>query len=78
MTGSLIVIAFVLGYAASNAQTIDSEAPEREICEALREADERCTWLQMARQPIRVCRETWFSCPTPDGAAEGPEQGTEC
>jgi uncharacterized OsmC-like protein len=58
--------------------TIDSEAPEREICEVLRDADERCSWLQMARGPIRVCRETWFAAPAADGSVAAPEQGKEC
>ncbi len=47
--------------------TVETDAPEREVCEMLRIADESSSYLEMFRQPVRVVRETWFASPA--GAA---------
>jgi uncharacterized OsmC-like protein len=48
--------------------TVETDAPERAVCEVLRVADEHSSYLQMFRQPVRVVRETWFTGPRGDGA----------
>jgi uncharacterized OsmC-like protein len=49
--------------------TVETDAPERDVCDMLRVADEHCSYLQIFSQPVRVVRETWFSLPT---VASGP------
>ena len=49
--------------------TVETDAPERDVCDMLRVADEHCTYLQIFSQPVRVVRETWFSLPS---VASGP------
>ncbi|MDP2469791.1 MAG: OsmC family protein [Candidatus Palauibacterales bacterium] len=46
--------------------TVESDAPERDVCEVLRVADEHAAYLQIFTQPVRVLRETWFSLPPAD------------
>lgn len=43
--------------------TVETDAPERDVCEVLRAADEHCVHLQVFSQPVRVVRETWFALP---------------
>lgn len=44
--------------------TVETDAPERDVCEVLRAADEHCAHLRMFSQPVRVVRETWFALPS--------------
>lgn len=46
--------------------TVESDAPERDVCEVLRVADEHCRHLQLFSHPVRVVRETWFALPRSD------------
>jgi len=43
--------------------TVETDAPERDVCEVLRAADEHCVHLQVFSHPVRVVRETWFALP---------------
>lgn len=44
--------------------TVETDAPERHVCEMLRIADEHSSYVEMFRQPVRVVRETWFAGPS--------------
>jgi uncharacterized OsmC-like protein len=44
--------------------TVESTAPEREVCEVLREAEKYCCYWRVFREPVRVIRETWFASPS--------------
>jgi len=55
--------------------TVETDAPERDVCEVLRVADEHCAHLQIFSQPVRVVRETWFALPQAeahDAGSPGP------
>lgn len=43
--------------------TVESEAPEAEICAVLSEAEEHSPWLTVFEKPVRVVREAWFCEP---------------
>ncbi len=52
--------------------TVETDAPERDVCDVLRAADEHCADLQIFSQPVRVVRETWFALPPPGAEAGSP------
>lgn len=43
--------------------TVESEAPEAEVCDVLSEAEEHSPWLTVFEEPVRVVREAWFCEP---------------
>lgn len=43
--------------------TVESEAPEAEVCAALSEAEAHSPWLTVFEEPVRVVREAWFCQP---------------
>lgn len=43
--------------------TVESEAPEAEVCEVLSEAEAHSPWLKIFQEPVRVVREAWFCDP---------------
>lgn len=43
--------------------TVESDAPESEVCDVLSEAEEHSPWLAVFQEPVRVVREAWFCDP---------------
>ena len=58
--------------------TVETDAPERDVCEMLRIADEHSSYVEMFRQPVRVVRETWFAGPSASSPNQGCAIGYRC